>query len=47
MVPLGVFRNPQFSGANLVTFAVYAALGAIQAIAAFTPTAIRVTSIRR
>jgi EmrB/QacA subfamily drug resistance transporter len=28
MVPLGVFRSRQFSGANLVTFAVYAALGA-------------------
>jgi EmrB/QacA subfamily drug resistance transporter len=28
MVPLSVFRSRQFSGANLVTFAVYAALGA-------------------
>jgi EmrB/QacA subfamily drug resistance transporter len=28
MVPLGVFRSRQFSGANLVTFAVYGALGA-------------------
>lgn len=27
MVPLGVFRSQQFSGANAVTFAVYAALG--------------------
>lgn len=27
MMPLGMFRSPQFSGANLVTFAVYAALG--------------------
>ena len=27
MVPLGVFRSRQFSGANAVTFAVYAALG--------------------
>jgi EmrB/QacA subfamily drug resistance transporter len=29
MVPLGIFRSQQFSGANLVTFAVYAALGAV------------------
>jgi EmrB/QacA subfamily drug resistance transporter len=28
MIPLSVFRSRQFSGANLVTFAVYAALGA-------------------
>jgi EmrB/QacA subfamily drug resistance transporter len=28
MLPLGVFRSRQFSGANLTTFAVYAALGA-------------------
>jgi EmrB/QacA subfamily drug resistance transporter len=28
MVPLGVFRSRQFSGANAVTFAVYAAFGA-------------------
>jgi len=28
MVPLAVFRSRQFSGANLVTFTVYAALGA-------------------
>jgi hypothetical protein len=28
MIPLTVFRSRQFSGANLVTFAVYAALGA-------------------
>ena len=28
MVPLAVFRSRQFSGANVVTFAVYAALGA-------------------
>jgi EmrB/QacA subfamily drug resistance transporter len=27
MVPLGIFRSRQFSGANAVTFAVYAALG--------------------
>lgn len=27
MVPLGMFRSRQFSGANLTTFAVYAALG--------------------
>jgi EmrB/QacA subfamily drug resistance transporter len=27
MLPLGVFRSGQFTGANLVTFAVYAALG--------------------
>jgi EmrB/QacA subfamily drug resistance transporter len=27
MVPLGMFRSRQFSGANLVTFAVYGALG--------------------
>ena len=29
MVPLGVFRSEQFSGANAVTFAVYAALGTV------------------
>ena len=29
MVPLGVFRSRQFSGANAVTFAVYAALGTV------------------
>jgi EmrB/QacA subfamily drug resistance transporter len=29
MVPLGIFRSQQFSGANAVTFAVYAALGAV------------------
>jgi EmrB/QacA subfamily drug resistance transporter len=29
MVPLGVFRSQQFSGANAVTFAVYAALGTV------------------
>jgi EmrB/QacA subfamily drug resistance transporter len=29
MVPLEVFRSEQFSGANAVTFAVYAALGAV------------------
>jgi EmrB/QacA subfamily drug resistance transporter len=29
MVPLGIFRSRQFSGANAVTFAVYAALGAV------------------
>lgn len=29
MVPLRVFRSQQFSGANAVTFAVYAALGAV------------------
>lgn len=29
MVPLGIFRSHQFSGANAVTFAVYAALGAV------------------
>jgi hypothetical protein len=28
MVPLGIFRSRQFSGANAVTFAVYAAFGA-------------------
>lgn len=28
MLPLGVFRSRQFTGANLTTFAVYAALGA-------------------
>jgi EmrB/QacA subfamily drug resistance transporter len=27
MLPLGLFRNPQFSGANATTFAVYSALG--------------------
>jgi EmrB/QacA subfamily drug resistance transporter len=27
MLPLGIFRSAQFSGANLTTFAVYAALG--------------------
>jgi EmrB/QacA subfamily drug resistance transporter len=29
MVPMGVFRSRQFSGANLATLAVYAALGAL------------------
>src|SRR4029079_1552491 len=29
MVPLGVFKSEQFSGANAVTFAVYAALGTV------------------
>ena len=29
MVPLRIFRSQQFSGANAVTFAVYAALGAV------------------
>ena len=29
MVPLGIFRSHQFSGANAVTFAVYAALGTV------------------
>ena len=29
MVPLGIFRSQQFSGANAVTFAVYAALGTV------------------
>jgi len=29
MLPLGIFRSRQFSGANGVTFAVYAALGAV------------------
>jgi EmrB/QacA subfamily drug resistance transporter len=29
MVPLGIFRSRQFSGANAVTLAVYAALGAV------------------
>jgi Na+/melibiose symporter-like transporter len=29
MVPLGIFSSRQFSGANLVTFAVYAALGGV------------------
>jgi EmrB/QacA subfamily drug resistance transporter len=29
MLPLGMFRSWQFSGANAVTFAVYAALGAV------------------
>jgi EmrB/QacA subfamily drug resistance transporter len=29
MVPLGIFKSRQFSGANGVTFAVYAALGAV------------------
>jgi EmrB/QacA subfamily drug resistance transporter len=29
MVPLSIFRSQQFSGANVVTFAVYAALGAV------------------
>jgi Na+/melibiose symporter-like transporter len=29
MVPLGVFRSRQFSGANAVTFAVYGALGSV------------------
>ena len=29
MVPLEIFRSQQFSGANAVTFAVYAALGAV------------------
>jgi EmrB/QacA subfamily drug resistance transporter len=29
MVPLGIFRSRQFSGANAVTFVVYAALGAV------------------
>jgi EmrB/QacA subfamily drug resistance transporter len=29
MVPLGIFRSEQFSGANAVTFAVYAALGTV------------------
>lgn len=29
MLPLGLFRSRQFSGANLATFAVYAALGAV------------------
>jgi EmrB/QacA subfamily drug resistance transporter len=29
MVPLSIFRSHQFSGANAVTFAVYAALGAV------------------
>ena len=28
MVPLGVFRSRQFSGANLVTFGVYGGFGA-------------------
>jgi EmrB/QacA subfamily drug resistance transporter len=29
MVPLGIFRSHQFSGANAVTFSVYAALGTV------------------
>jgi len=29
MVPLGIFKSRQFSGANAVTFAVYAAMGAV------------------
>ncbi|HEY3673465.1 MAG TPA: DHA2 family efflux MFS transporter permease subunit [Acidimicrobiia bacterium] len=29
MVPLGVFKSQQFSGANAVTFAVYAAIGTV------------------
>ena len=29
MVPLGIFRSEQFSGANAVTFAVYAAIGTV------------------
>jgi EmrB/QacA subfamily drug resistance transporter len=29
MLPLGIFSSPQFTGANLVTFAVYAALGGL------------------
>jgi EmrB/QacA subfamily drug resistance transporter len=29
MVPLGIFRSQQFSGANAVTFAVYAAIGTV------------------
>jgi len=29
MVPLGVFKSEQFSGANAVTFAVYAAIGTV------------------
>src|SRR4029077_12247775 len=29
MVPLGIFRSRQFSGANAVTFVVYAAFGAV------------------
>jgi EmrB/QacA subfamily drug resistance transporter len=29
MLPLGVFRSPAFTAANLVTFAVYAALGGV------------------
>jgi EmrB/QacA subfamily drug resistance transporter len=29
MVPLGIFKSQQFSGANAVTFAVYAALGTV------------------
>jgi EmrB/QacA subfamily drug resistance transporter len=29
MLPLEIFRSPEFTGANLVTFAVYAALGGV------------------
>jgi len=29
MVPLGIFKSQQFSGANAVTFAVYAAIGTV------------------
>jgi hypothetical protein len=45
MLPLGVFRSRTFTGANLVTFAVYAALGGVffllvlnlQVVAGFEP----------
>ena len=47
MLPLGVFSSRQFTAANLVTFAVYAALGAVffllvvhlQVVAGFSPLA--------
>lgn len=47
MMPLDVFRSRQFSGANLVTFVVYAALGAaffftivhLQVVAGYSPLA--------
>ena len=47
MMPVDIFRSRQFSGANLVTFAVYAALGAVffllvvhlQVVGGFSPLA--------
>jgi EmrB/QacA subfamily drug resistance transporter len=46
MLPPGIFSNPQFTAANLVTFVVYAALGGVffflvidlQVVAGFSPT---------